>query len=304
MISKLDEWLDRFLVYLQVEKNASSMTLVSYQTDLLQFLDFLSNTGKGGSERITHLTIREYLAYLQSRALCRTTIARKLAAIRSFFKYLAREELIPYNPLTRVSTPKIEKRLPRFLAAEEAQCLVEAPAGNSPINLRNRAILETLYGCGLRVGELAGLDMSDVDLEGGYVRVKGKGGKERIVPLGSFAKAALRAYLTEGRSELLNQRKTGVVQLALFLNKNGRRLSVRMIRNLVAQYVRACNLDGRISPHTLRHSFATHLLDGGADLRSVQELLGHVKMSTTQIYTHVTKERLKTVYKNTHPRER
>lgn len=303
-MSPIDEWLDKFLVYLQVEKNVSAMTLVSYQTDLLQFLDFLVNTQASLTAPITHLTIREYLAYLQNRSLKRTTIARKLAALRSFFKYLTREGLISNNPLNKVSTPKVDKRLPRFLSPTEAQILVEAPKGNSPAAFRDRAILETLYGCGLRVGELTKLNLPDLDFEVEYIRVQGKGDKERIVPLGSFAAQALKAYILNGRSYFLKNNPSPRVEEALFLNKNGGRLSVRTIRNLVKQYGQVSGLKGPISPHTLRHSYATHLLDGGADLRSVQELLGHVQMSTTQIYTHVTKERLKKVYKNAHPRER
>lgn len=300
----IEEWLDQFLIYLQIEKNAASMTLVSYQTDLLQFLEFLANTGVSQPEQISHLTVREYLAYLQDQGLKRTSVARKLASIRSFFRYLAREELLTDNPLSRLSTPKAEKRLPRFLSVDEAKRLVESPAETSPATRRNRAILELLYGCGLRISELAGLNLGDPDLAVGCIRVMGKGGKERVVPIGAFAQAALQDYLAKGRGEFLRQRTGSKAEPALFLNKNGGRLSVRMIRNLVYKYVADCGLGERVSPHTLRHSYATHLLDGGADLRSVQELLGHVKMSTTQIYTHVTKERLKTVYKKTHPRER
>lgn len=296
-------FLDSFIIYLKVEKNASPRTIESYQNDLWQFIDFMARELKVSGnalkpQQVNHLLVRKHLAQLQLSGLKRSTIARKMASLRAFFRYLSREELITANPLAFVSTPKIEKRLPEVLSQDGAWALVQAPDLSTPSGLRDRAILEVLYACGLRVSELVGMDTGDADLSLGYVRVMGKGSKERVVPIGSYAVNALNRYLAAGR-HLLD--KSGSSP-ALFLNKSGGRLSVRSIRNIIEKYVQVVSVQCKVSPHTLRHSFATHLLDGGADLRSVQELLGHVKMSTTQIYTHVSKERLLAVYEKSHPR--
>lgn len=297
--------LDSFLDHLRVEKNASPLTIEGYQQDIFQFFDFLSEQLGTSIERvnvgdINHLMIRRYLAHLTQLGLARTSIARKLAALRSFFKYLAREEIISENPLRLVSTPKLERKLPKFVYKEAMADLLTAPQLNSPQGYRDRAIMETLYAAGIRVSELVGLDLQDMNLEVGYLKVMGKGAKERVVPIGSYAIDALRQYLKHGRPQLLA--RGPAKNPAVFLNKAGGRLSVRSIRNILDKYVDEIALDQKVSPHTLRHSFATHLLDAGADLRTVQELLGHVKLATTQIYTHVTKERLKKVYENAHPR--
>jgi len=249
-------------------------------------------------EQVDHLAVRKHLALLQRSGVKRTTIARKMASLRAFFRYLTREEILSVNPLSHVSSPKLEKRLPEVLSQDGAWALVQAPDTGTPAGLRDRAILEVLYSSGLRVSELVGLDLGDLDLSVGYVRVMGKGSRERIVPVGSYAVKAVKRYLTAGRP-LLDKKKAGQ---ALFLNKDGGRLTTRSIRNIVDKYVEQVSIQRKISPHTLRHSFATHLLDGGADLRSVQELLGHVKMSTTQIYTHVSREKLMAVYEKNHPR--
>ena len=296
-------YLDNFIVYLKVEKNASPRTQESYQSDIWQFTDFLAEELDVPGEHVTpkqvdHLVVRKYLALLQKKGLHRSTIARKLAGIRSFFRYLCREEIIVINPMLRISTPKLEKRLPEFLYEDEITLLLEAPDSGTPAGLRDKAILEVLYSSGLRVSELVGLDIADIDMEMEYVRAMGKGSKERVVPLGTYALRAVNRYLKEGRTLLQGNQVTG----ALFLNRSGGRLTARSVRDIVAKYVKQVSIQRKISPHTLRHSFATHLLDRGADLRSVQELLGHVKMSTTQIYTHVTKQKLKSVYEKTHPR--
>lgn len=296
-------FLDSFIIYLKVEKNASPRTIESYQNDLWQFIDFMAKELKVPAaalepQQVNHLIVRKHLGQLQLSGLKRSSIARKMASLRALFRYLSREEMIKTNPLTFVSTPKIEKRLPEVLSQDGAWALVQAPALNTPSGLRDRAILEILYACGVRVSELVGLDTGDVDLGLEYARVMGKGSKERVVPIGSYAIKALKMYLSSGRHLLA---KSGSVQ-ALFLNKRGSRLSARSVRNIVEKYVQLASIKGKVSPHTLRHSFATHLLDGGADLRSVQELLGHVKMSTTQIYTHISKERLLAVYEKSHPR--
>ncbi len=296
-------FLDNFIIYLRVEKNASPRTIDSYQTDIWQFLDFLAGEFKTPAEqirpaRVDRLAVRKHLALLQRRGLKRTSIARKMASLRAFFRYLVREEIMPVNPLVEVSTPKLAKRLPAVLSQDGAWALVQAPDRSTPAGCRDRAILEVLYASGIRVSELVGLDCGDVDLSLGYARVMGKGSRERIVPVGSYAVKAVELYLAAGRPALA---KEGSGK-PLFLNKTGGRLSVRSIRNIVGKYVQQLSIQHRVSPHTLRHSFATHLLDGGADLRSVQELLGHVKMSTTQIYTHVSREKLLAVYEKTHPR--
>lgn len=296
-------FLDSFIIYLKVEKNASPRTIESYQHDLWQFIDFMAQELKVPGtalepQQVNHLAIRKHLARLQLSGLKRTTIARKMASLRAFFRYLSREEVVTSNPLTYVSTPKTEKRLPEVLSQDGAWALVQAPDVKTPSGLRDRAILEILYACGLRVSELVGLDTGDVDLSLGYARVMGKGSKERVVPIGSYAVKALHGYLSAGRHLLAKS----VVTQALFLNKSGTRLSARSVRNIVEKYVQMVSIKCKVSPHTLRHSFATHLLDGGADLRSVQELLGHVKMSTTQIYTHISRERLLQVYEKSHPR--
>lgn len=319
-------YIDNFLIYLKVEKNASPRTVESYQKDLFQGLDYFSSQLKKEDHAIMpsdidHRIFRHYLALLQKQGLARTTIARRLAAWRSFYRYLRREEIIDDNPMARVSSPKLEKRLPEFLYEDEAALLVEAPDLNHPLGVRDRALLETLYAGGLRINELMSLDLGDLDLGAGYVRVMGKRTRERLVPLGSQAVDALRRYLGEARPRLLlnsslkkavagakTEAKPGAMpplkkfNNAVFLNRWGERLSGRGFRKILDKYVEKVSLERKISPHTLRHSFATHLLNAGADLRSVQELLGHTRLSSTQVYTHVTGERLKQVYRKAHPR--
>lgn len=309
--------IDNFLIYLKVEKNASPRTIESYQKDLFNGLDFFAGQLNKkdhdiGPGDISYRLFRHYLAFLKNSGLARTTIARRLACWRSFYRYLRREEIVLDNPIVRVAGPKKDKRLPRFLYEEEAAILVEAPDLNHPLGLRDRALLETLYAGGLRINELELLDVSDIDLGSGYVRVIGKRTGERLAPLGSRAVEALKGYLIESRPRLLLNKKKPAdgrqVQIsarynnALFLNRWGQRLTGRGVRKIIDKYVEKVCLERKISPHTLRHSFATHLLNAGADLRSVQELLGHKRLSSTQVYTHVTGERLKQVYKKSHPR--
>ncbi|MGI6713404.1 MAG: tyrosine recombinase XerC [Bacillota bacterium] len=300
----LDLLLEQFTAYLKVEKNVSPHTLEGYSHDLLEFAYFLAEQKSCQIEElkpdeVEYPSVRQFLAVLQKKGLKKTTIARKLASLRSFFRFLSQEELVTRNPVKHVETPKLEKKIPRFLYYQQIERLLNAP-DNTPQGQRDKAILETIYAGGLRVSELVGLDIDAIDFAIGYARVFGKGAKERVVPLGKPALEALKAYLDHGRTVLAA--KSAAYQTALFLNKYGTRLTARSIRNIVTKYVDKVALEEKVSPHTLRHSFATHLLDGGADLRSVQELLGHVKMSTTQIYTHVTKARMKSVYQKTHPR--
>jgi integrase/recombinase XerC len=290
-----------------VEKNASPRTIESYQKDLFNGLDFFSAVLKKADndivpDDIDHQVFRHYLAHLRSQGLARTTAARRLAAWRSFYRYLLREKVIQENFLARVMNPKLEKRLPRFLYEGEAQVLVEAPDLKHPLGIRDRALLELLYAGGLRINELVMLDLWDLDLGVGYVRVMGKRAKERLVPLGSQAVKALRKYLSDARPRILANAAEKKINNAVFLNRWGDRLSARGCRKILNKYAEKINLERKISPHTMRHSFATHLLNAGADLRSVQELLGHTRLSSTQIYTHVTGERLKQVYRKAHPR--
>jgi len=287
-----------FLDHLRFARRLSPHTLRAYEGDLSRFVAF-----RGGEEGLLPppevLAIRRYLARLHEQGYEKSSTARALASLRTFYDYQLRLGRAETNPFRRVRTPKADRRLPNFLDENEVRRLIEAASGDGFGGARDRAILETLYGGGLRVSEASGLNLGDLHLDGAYVLVRGKGDKERIAPLGSYALSALESYRPR-REELLAQR--GRESEAMFLNKNGTRLNVRSVRRLLIRAARAAGLGKRVTPHTLRHSFATHLLDRGADLRSVQELLGHEHLATTQIYTHVTTHRLKDVYDRTHPR--
>jgi len=301
----LVENIDGFMAHLRVEKSASPLTLISYKKDLDQFFDFLAQSKGLGREELTtevlnHRSVREYIAKMQTQDLSTATMARKLAALRSFVKYLCRENVLTGNPIANVSTPKMEKKLPRFLYPLETEMLIEAPDTSTVRGMRDRAILETLYAAGVRVSELVGINLADLDLGEQWIRIRGKGGKERLAPIGEPARKALQDYLDKSRP--YQYQGNPAPPEALFLNKTGERISARSIRNIINKYVEQLAMNQRVSPHTLRHTFATHLLNGGADLRAVQELLGHVKLSTTQIYTHLTKDRIKMIHDETHPR--
>jgi len=285
----IDRYIDKFINYLKIEKNASGHTVINYAQDLKDFSSFLKDDTV---ESVDYLKIRKYLAALRAREYQKKTIARKLSSLRSFFRFLYREGYIKSNPVATVSTPKLDKKLPVFLDMQSVAKLIESADARDTWGLRDRAIMEMLYSSGMRVSELVGLDMSDVDIIGGVAKVMGKGRKERICPIGTKALGSLRDYMDKRPKE--NE--------ALFLNKSGSRLHDRSVRRIIDKYIMKISFKEKISPHTFRHSFATHLLERGADLRSVQELLGHKNLSTTQIYTHVTAERLKAVYDKTHPR--
>lgn len=294
----MEEYITKFSNYLKGEKNVSPHTLKSYSSDLNDFLNFLKREKIPLKVRyIDHLIIRRFLASLHRRGLSHATTARKLATLRSFFRFLCREEYLEINPTLGTRTPKIAKRLPKFLDLKEVFSLLESPDEKSILGLRDRAILELLYATGMRVSELVGLNVNHVDLLGGVAKVWGKGEKERLAPFGTEATRALHNYLR--RRETLHP---GEGERGLFLNKSGAQISARSIRRLLDKHIKKASLSQKISPHTLRHSFATHLLDAGADLRSIQELLGHASLSTTQVYTHLTTERLKKVYDKAHPR--
>lgn len=297
MSEGVDPRVRQFFNYLEAGRGASPHTIKNYGVDLREFFGFLN--GKKLAE-VDPLLIRSFLAHLKSRGHSKSTLSRKLAALRSFFKFLARENQLHSNPVLGISTPKRDKKLPHFLDLNEVTNLLEAPACQTWEGKRDRSILETLYSSGLRVGELVGLNRGDIDLFGGLVKVRGKGKKERIVPVGEKALHAIRDYL-----ESLSARPKGDGQEApLFLNRSGTRLTDRSIRRILLKYAKKISLKKGVSPHTLRHTFATHMLDRGADLRSVQELLGHANLSTTQIYTHVTTRRLQEAYREAHPRAR
>jgi integrase/recombinase XerC len=323
--------VERFLNYLKYEKRFSEHTAKCYGADLAQYSDFLLRTcdedsssaagmsldhhhGGGTAlaveteQRVDQLLLaadvneaRSYLAYLNEKAYSKATIARKLATLRSFYKFLVKTNRRNSNPLTAIRTPKQEKKLPRFLEYEEIKRLLDAPPLETWLGARDRAILETLYSTGIRVSELVGLNMDDIDFLGEVVHVRGKGKKERIAPISSSALQAIQHYM-----EFRNKRAQSNSHFdtkVLFVNKHGQRLSTRSVRRKMDKYLKMVGLDPAISPHTLRHSFATHMLNNGADLRSVQELLGHQSLSTTQVYTHLTTRRLKEVYDHAHPRE-
>ncbi len=289
----MQRYIEKFLNYLRVERNASNHTILNYKIDLDSFDTFI---GDKDVAAIDHLTLRRFLAEMRAKNYSKRTVARKLASLRSFFKFLFREGHIKTNPVSAISTPKLDKKLPVVLDAARVAKLVQCPPDDNEPGMRDRAILETLYSTGIRVSELVGLDLDDVDFISGVAKVFGKGSKERLVPIGEPAIAAIRKY-TEKRDARKVKDKD-----AVFLNKSGKRITDRSIRRVIDKYMRICSIAEHISPHSLRHSFATHLLDRGADLRSVQELLGHMNLSTTQIYTHVTMDRLKSVYDKAHPR--
>ena len=294
--------VDSFFVYLESEKNMAQFTIKSYNSDWADFCNFLEkemalDLGSLDIADIDHSTIRRYLVYLNEKGLAKSTTARRLAALRSFYSYLLRKEIIDRNPLRNVSTPKIPKKLPKYLEQNEMMQVLEQPSASKDTGIRDKAILELLYGAGLRVSELVGLDLENIDIAYGYVRAYGKGGRERLVPIGRAAAAALDRYVTEARTRWNCKNSK-----ALFLNKKGGRMSDRSIRNIVRKYCVLAGTKEIISPHGFRHSFASHLLDNGADLRVVQELLGHKKISSTQIYTHVSRSKLRKVYHLTHPR--
>jgi len=293
----MQEVFTKYLNYLQVERNASPYTVRNYTTDLLGFFHFLQERGLDSLKEVDKIVLRDYLSYLMARRFVRGSIARKLSAIRSFYRYLLREEIISTNPLATTASPKLDKRLPLFLTIDEAKRLVEAPDLTTPQGQRNRAFLELLYASGLRVSELANLNLEQITLDTREIRVWGKGAKERMVLMGKPAARALLTYLTQGRPILLGNRKTN----AVFLNRFGGRLSERSVQSILQEYANQVGLDRRVHPHVLRHTFATHLLDGGADLRVVQELLGHASLSSTQIYTHVSKTQARKVYLAAHP---
>lgn len=295
--------IGQFLDYLTYERNVSINTIGAYRDDLESFVGFLCNDyftmGRDQIElgRVDHLAVRSYLAHLSRRKLARASIARHLSALRSFFKYLVREGTVEANPARTVSSPKREKHLPTVMQPADVALLLEQPDTSTTLGIRDAAWMELLYASGLRISELTGIDIDDLELRAKLVKVHGKGSKERIVPFGGKAEEALRAYLAV-RGELC----ADADEQAVFVNYRGQRITTRSVRRLFDGYLRKAALRAGISPHTMRHSFATHLLNAGADLRGIQELLGHASLSTTQKYTHLNDWQLIAVYKKAHPR--
>jgi len=289
-----------YLRYLEAERHASPYTVRNYTHDLRHFLEFLSAREVVALTEVDRHLLRRYIASLQEEGFEKASVARKMSALRSFYRYLMQENIISANPLLTVSSPKLEKRLPSFLSNDEVTRLLEVPDTTTPQGQRDRAMLELFYASGLRVSEMVRLDLSDVDLEAREIRVWGKGSKERVVLMGQPAVSALKLYLGEGREKLLGKSRSD----ALFINRYGKRLSERSLQKIISRYAVKAGLNKRVHPHMLRHSFATHLLDGGADLRVVQELLGHANLTSTQIYTHVTQSQARKVYLAAHPRAR
>jgi integrase/recombinase XerC len=299
--------IEDFLRYLWVERNAAQNTLQGYEGDLLQFVRYVALRWGRPSRSldwkdVDPLLIRSFLSDLIAKGMAKSSVARKLASLRAFFRFLLRRGKIASNPAQRVASPKLPRTLSSFLSVDEVTALLESAEALTGRGLRDRSILEVFYGGGIRLSELVGLDLGDLDLEAGLIRVRGKGRKERIVPIGSYAMSALRSYLGKREELLPSAAKGGPEPPALFLNRWGGRLSGRSVSQVVLKYVRKSGISHRITPHGLRHSFATHLLDGGADLRAIQELLGHARLSTTQRYTHLSMDRIMEVYDKAHPK--
>ncbi|MCK9572129.1 MAG: tyrosine recombinase XerC [Candidatus Omnitrophica bacterium] len=287
----MEKYIQKFVRYLEIEKNYSPHTVINYQADLEDFSRFLGNAA---AENVDYLALRKYLAVLKEKSLGNRSVGRRLSALRSFFKFLTKESYIKVNPILMLSSPKLDKHLPSFLTEDEVAKLIEsafAKDKNDILGLRDRAILEVFYSSGLRISELVGLDVDDIDFISGILKIRGKGKKERIVPIGDQALGAIKKYLDKKEDQ----------SPAVFLNKNNKRLTTRGVRGIVNKHIHSVGIRQGVSPHTLRHSFATHLLNRGADLRTVQELLGHANLSTTQIYTHLTTDKLKSVYDKAHP---
>jgi len=301
-VSAIEPLVLDFLAYLELERGLSRNTLSAYRSDLLQLGEFLAQRGTT-AERARHEDLAAFLDDLARGGEARppvaaTTLSRKVACVRSFYRHLRREGIIAHDPTADLRGPRRPQRLPRVLSRDEVNRLLAQPSGSEPLALRDRALLEVMYACGLRASEAVGLELGDVDLEEGLLRARGKGSKERLVPVGRSALAALRVYCVAGRPQLLGPRAS----TRLFVSRRGDGLTRQGLYKIVQGHARRAGLEDRMSPHTLRHTFATHLLAGGCDLRSLQEMLGHADLSTTQVYTHLSADRLKDAYFSAHPR--
>ncbi|AYV69896.1 MULTISPECIES: site-specific tyrosine recombinase XerD [Niallia] len=296
----MEDQLKDFIHYLLVEKGLASNTLVSYERDLKSYIKYMKNVEQCNLKEIQRSHIIRFLGFLKDQGKSSKTIARHIASIRAFHQFLFRDRVLEEDPTVHIETPQAERTLPKVLSMEEVEALLDFPHKNDHYGLRDKAMLELLYATGIRVSELINLNMDDVHLTMGFIRCIGKGNKERIIPIGGAATRALEDYLHQGRPTFLNQKKS--TEHSLFLNHHGNRLTRQGFWKILKRLGKEAHIEKEITPHTLRHSFATHLLENGADLRAVQEMLGHADISTTQIYTHVTKTRLKDVYSQFHPR--
>jgi integrase/recombinase XerC len=296
----MDADIDAFIKYLKIEKNSSSHTIDNYVRDIHHFMGFLKQQGIIHFAAVSYATVRVYLTQLYNQQYARKTVARKISCLRSFYRFMLREENVSENPFISTALPKQKKQLPKFLYYEELVQILSVCDKEGILGQRDLALLELLYGTGIRVSECCQINLADLDIDNKLVLVKGKGKKERYVPIGSYAIKAIENYLQNGRVELV--KKQAIHTSALFVNHRGGRLTEMGVRTILDKIIKKASTTLHISPHTLRHTFATHLLNEGADLRSVQELLGHENLSTTQIYTHVTKEQLQKVYQSCHPR--
>ena len=294
----MEKLLTKYTRHLELERSISPLTVRNYTSDIKGFLDFLSKNSVDSLDKVNRDIMRSYLGSLHEEGIARSSINRKLSALRSFYRYLAHEKLIKVDPLATLSAPKLEKRLPTFLNTKDVQRLIESPDASTPQGMRDRAMLELLYAAGLRVSEIVNLNLEDVDLSSHQVRIWGKGSKERMGLIGKPARKALKQYLNDSRIKLQSDKETN----AIFLNRFGGRMSERSVQRIIRKYAKKAGIDMRIFPHIMRHTFATHLLDGGADLRVVQDLLGHSKLSSTQVYTHVTQSQIRRTYLAAHPR--
>lgn len=294
----MDMLIDHFTHFLAVEKGLSMNTLESYQRDLVMYTAYLQEAGVRDIQDSSRTHIIGYLLQLQEKGRATATLSRNMASIRAFYQFLVKDKWILHDPSIHLETPKIEKRLPKVLTVQDVERLLEGPDMSTPAGIRDKAMLEMLYATGIRVSELVNLEISDVNLEMGFLKCMGKGSKERIIPLGRIAIDVVEQYIQAGRPRLLKAKP----ESALFLNHLGKKITRQGFWKLIKKYALKAGIMAEITPHTLRHSFATHLLENGADLRSVQEMLGHADISTTQIYTHITRSRIKDVYAKTHPR--
>ncbi|NMB41564.1 MAG: site-specific tyrosine recombinase XerD [Firmicutes bacterium] len=295
----MERTLKDFIYFLSVERGLAKNTLESYQRDLKKYLNFLNKAGINSFIFATRKNISKFLLELKKKGLAPATITRNLASIRSFYNFLLKEQLVQKNPAAELDSPRAEKKLPRVLSFKDVELLLEQPETKETIGMRDKAMLELLYATGLRVSELVSLDLADVNIKMGFLNCDGKGKKERIIPLGSAAIRSIQEYLKHSRGKLLRKKD----EKTLFVNQHGKRLTRQGFWKILKKYVLKAGIVGTgITPHTLRHSFATHLLENGADLRSVQKMLGHEDISTTQIYTRLTRRKIKEIYDRTHPR--
>jgi integrase/recombinase XerC len=293
-------WPALFIDYLLVERGYSEKTKIAYEEDINNFFAFLKNSGDADYLSIDHLDVRAYLSFLYEKEYSRNSISRKIASLRSFYQFLLKHEAIQENPFSYVHMKKKQLRLPRFFYEKEMEALFEAAQGHKPLEIRNRALLEILYGTGIRVSECANLTLEQIDFNARVLFIHGKGNKDRYVPFGSFAEDALKDYMEKGRAVLMDKYQKS--HPYIFVNHHGDQLTTTGIEYILNQLIKKSSLSSDIHPHMLRHTFATHLLNNGADMRTVQELLGHSDLSTTQIYAHVTKESLQKNYRTFHPR--